>query len=462
MCWQSESAQTVITVEGVSRRTVATPTSTCNNKSTLAPSNSRRDRVSLHSGDSLVHFLLQPHPSVVSAVPAREVQGVGGSSHQLSGGGTSATVGKALSGKSNILANTRLCQSQKNTSVLTVLSNCCEENDGINMRESKDERANLSPHIPPGVNCRKGGRPATRTSVGRNGVVAHAEGKSEPDSASGTLKRKLHLMMDQEKHDSHGQYVVESQQSMEPTLPSPSTAINKKTSSHGMATEDTVAELDSTRRGSASLVLLSAERLTVEELDEHLRDVMQRTRPGITECAIQVHVCISQLPEALGGLRRLTSNCTDRSGGEFWLGDGNGDMGVRLCGPRVFLGKGGYGYAVKCFRPEQGQSMSRKSSKQARRRSCGGGVHDAADAGSSRMVVVKIDHQRTFVVWEVIVHHHIVNRLEHLDSSYRNTYRQLFLSPTHLILLQRPDGPERRPGEVTYTYGAIMTTTCKI
>ncbi len=114
----------------------------------------------------------------------------------------------------------------------------------------------------------------------------------------------------------------------------------------------------------------------------------------------------STLPEELGGMKRGYAKCTSKSTHKFTLGKrgemfssgnrcGDSSSVVNLCGPRVFLGKGGYGYAVKCcLLPASTTTTGRKKSSNV-------------DNMPLEDVVLKIDHKCKFVVWEVIIHHQV-------------------------------------------------------
>jgi hypothetical protein len=213
--------------------------------------------------------------------------------------------------------------------------------------------------------------------------------------------------------------------------------------------------------------LVCVSNYTVQELHTQLSTCCCHDRDGCSDgngVYLIPHIICSEdskLPEELGGLRQLTDKCTSKTAAAFTfthcnrhreqstlpesaaaicgsIGGGGGgggssvsrsqrhhsksqspphthiaatvsDLAVRLEGPRVFLGKGGYGYAVKC------QLLIEQSSRQHLFKEYGSTMkrrrdfNDASDreSGGKMSVVLKIDHKQWYLMWEVIVHHQV-------------------------------------------------------
>jgi hypothetical protein len=199
--------------------------------------------------------------------------------------------------------------------------------------------------------------------------------------------------------------------------------------------------------------LVCVSNYSVQELHAQLSTCCCHDRDGCSDGSgvyLIPHIICSEdskLPEELGGLRRRTGKCTSKTAAAFTfthcnrhreqstlpesaaaicgsIGGGScvsrsqrhipiaatvSDLAVRLDGPRVFLGKGGFGYAVKC------QLLIEKSSRQQLFKEYGSTMkrrrdfNDALDRESSgkMSVVLKIDHKQSHLMWEVIVHHQV-------------------------------------------------------
>jgi hypothetical protein len=199
--------------------------------------------------------------------------------------------------------------------------------------------------------------------------------------------------------------------------------------------------------------LVCVSNYSVQELHAQLSTCCCHDRDGHSDGSgvyLIPHIICSEdskLPEELGGLRRLTGKCTSKTAAAFTfthcnlhreqstlpesaaaicgsVGGGScvsrsqrhipvaatvSDLAVRLEGPRVFLGKGGYGYAVKCqllIEQSSRQHLFKEYGSTMKRRRY---VNDALDRESSgkMSVVLKIDHKQSHLMWEVIVHHQV-------------------------------------------------------